>query len=181
MKRSIVFLVILVLAFVTGSIFKTCSKPSISKDIINPVVSITPTSVSKNVQPFLPVGEKGMIQLNVPESKEAIGKKVKTYIVITDKGNTLAVRTEQTIVKFKLEPKAVIGYNGNINIGMGISVFQTWRFETDVLFLYGLADKDIRIGVGESYLIFENTSLGIGYTWNMDLSPKIEIYLSLKF
>jgi hypothetical protein len=182
MKEYIILGCLVALIISASQFFSQCSKPKIVLPD-NPVISVTPITNSMKIRDLkitLPNKEEPKIVVTVPTPVPVLGKKVTSHVVVSNKGNTYVAYTEKVDIGFRFEPKLAVGYSNNVCFGVGATIFKVWRFETDALLFYEL-DDDIRLGIGESYQLTPNTSIGITFSENINLQPAIGVYLSLKF
>lgn len=182
MKKYFIIGSIVVSLIVINSILQYCSKPKVILPD-NPVVSVTPTVDPVEIDKLkieLPNNEKPKIVVTVPTPVPVLGKKITPHVVVSDKGNTYVAYTEKIDLGFKFQPKVVAGYSNDICLGVGATIFKFWRLETDIILFYEL-NNDFRLGIGESYQLTQNTSIGFSISENINLEPTVGIYLSLKF
>lgn len=183
MKKYFIFGSIIFALILIVNIFERCSRSKIVITDNNPTILVTPIVDTKQIQELdikLPNYEKAEIVIPVPTPIPVLGKKVTPHVVVSDKGNTYIAYTEKLAIGFRFDPKITMGYSNNIFIGIGTTFFKIWRLETDFLLFYNI-DNDIRLGIGESYQLTQNTSIGIVFSENINLQSSIGIYLALKF
>lgn len=178
----IVFVIILVIGIYFG--IRSCYRLILNPGIQNPVVSVTPIVDPGEIDnlnlPDLPNNETPAVIIPVATPVPVPGTTITPHVVVSDEGNTYIAYTVKMDFGFKLEPKLVCGYSDSVFFGVGATVFKVWRFETDILLFYEL-DEDLRLGIGESYQLTNNTSIGVTFSENTNLQPSVGLYLSLKF
>lgn len=187
MKKIIILIIVInfcLLGFYLFNVIINYNTPTIKKDA---VVVIKPKPISKKVIKKLPAGEKATIQLDIPAPPKVIGKKITQHVVVTEKGNTLAVNVENIDWGFRCTPKIHLGYSYDKNLildtfaGVGVSWFKWHRLNTDTFLYYNFYNKNIGIGVGISYQIYNNTFVGINYNGIFDPTQNLSASISLNF
>jgi hypothetical protein len=185
MNISKVMVVALALvAIVVGvSIFKGCVKPVVPGGNSNPVVVVTPTAVTPAVQHMLPAGQTAHTQIVVSHVNTVPGMVPTQHIIVSDQGNTFCVTTNSIDWGFKFEPSLVVGFDSKAFGGLGLNFFRVWKFDTDALLTISGKDidNDIRVGVGESYQLFNNTFIGVAFQIDANVDKHLGVYLNLHF
>lgn len=181
--------VIAVLAAVIAFLFflRGCNHNKPPVVINNPTISVTPVVDPSELEklPELPNNEKPVSSIPVPTPVPVVGKIVIPSVVVSDKGNTFVVYSEKVDCGFRVEPKLSAGVSDKLLLGLDATFFTYWRFNADAL-IFVPAEGNIgltrlRIGVGVSYKITENTSAGLGFLKDFGTNDSFVGFVSLKF
>ena len=183
---KVMIIAIALVAIVVGvAIFKGCVKPIVPNvpGGNNPVVIVTPTAVTTAVQHQLPPGQTAHTQIVVPHVNTTPGMIPTQHVVVTDQGNTLCVTTNAIDWGIKCEPKVVLGFDDKVFGGIGLTFFKVWRFDTDAMLTFSGRDiaNEFKIGIGESYQLFQNTDIGVSFQIDSNINKHLGVYVSLKF
>jgi hypothetical protein len=108
-----------------------------------------------------------------------------TAVVVSSAGNTYVVRSESIAWGFEFDPKLSLGVSSDLLLGADFSLFRYWRINADLLAYIPIrSDLDFtrsRGGLGLSGQISPNTSLGVGYLWDLADRRSLAAFVSLKF
>jgi hypothetical protein len=152
---------------------------------VTPVVVVTPQPITPAVQHQLPGGQTAHTQIDIPPIVNQPGHTATQHVVATDQGNTLVVTTYKVKLGFLLDPIIFVGYDRNSLVGIGLSVFQYWRFTIDGLALLEMGDDSLLqsfgVGGGLSYQLNPSFSVGGGYVFKTSGEHSPLIYLSVRF
>lgn len=166
------------------ALFKNCGGPlpTPNPGNDNNIVEVTPTTITHSVKVQLPHGQHAVSQVDIPHIASTPGIVQTQHVVVTDSGNTLVVTTSNIDWGLRLDPKLVGGYSDDVFFGIGIGFFRVWRFNADALLVTEIHGfPDFRFGAGITYKVFQNTDIGLCFTENAKLEPKIGVYVSLSF
>ena len=143
------------------------------KPVRGQVINTPAHNPTTDVQHLVP---NAVSQVDVPHIIPKPGLDTTQHVVVTGDGNTVTVNTEKISLGFRFQPIAIGGYSYGDGLlgGVGAHVFQFWRLDTDLFCLTNF--KMVALGVGESFLVDNNMTVGIG----IDLNKNIIGYISLK-
>ena len=151
------------------------------------VVSVAPVvdPVQLDKLQELPNKEKPVSIIFIPESKKVVGQKVTSSVVVSDKGNTFVVFSESVDKGLRFELKLSFGVSEDFLVGADVTFFTYWKLNADALVYVPIRqDMDLtmtKLGVGVSYKITCNTSVGLGYLKDFGNNSSFVGFVSLKF
>jgi hypothetical protein len=168
--------------FLVSIYIKSCIPTPV---VVSPenAISVKPTPISHNVENQLPNGQTAHTQIDIPHVTPGLGTTPTQHVVVTDQGNTLVVTTSSIDFGFGMAPKLVFGFDNMAYGGAGIGFFKVYRFSTDAMLTVSgkNLNTDVKIGIGESYQLLQNTYVGVSYQVDASMNRHLGAYISLNF
>lgn len=153
-----------------GIFFCRCGNPSPKNIITNPVV--VSQKVLAEIKKEIPDAVKAQTFIPI---KANLGEKVTETIVQKKDGSIVVLQKQVAAIGFKHDLGIWIGGLTQLDGGLSLDLLQIQRFNGGLL--AGVKSAGIQI----NYMVYNNTSLGAGYTYSYIGIPGPVVFVKLNF